>query len=264
MDKLRVLSLFAGIGGFDLGLERTGGFETVAFCEIEDFPRRVLAKNWPGVPCYHDVRDLSAKRLGDDGIAVDVIVGGFPCQDLSVAGKGAGLAGERSGLWSEFARLIGEIRPRFVIMENVANLLAGPSERPGGWFGRVLGDLAELGFDAEWRNVPAWLMGLPHKRGRVWLVAYPQQERWQGILPHFLSECEAASFGQNQASIALAASRRLDARAGGGVDGEPPCFAGDYGFPHVVDGLGACGNAVVPAIPQMIGRAILQSMGRAA
>src|ERR1700751_5586913 len=98
--KLKVLSLFAGIGGFDLGLERTGGFKTVAFCEIEPFARKVLAKHWPEVPCYHDVRDLTSGQLAADGIAVDVICGGFPCQDISSAGQRVGLTGERSGLWS--------------------------------------------------------------------------------------------------------------------------------------------------------------------
>src|SRR4249920_441168 len=102
-----VLSLFSGIGAFDLGLERTGGFKTCAFVEIDPFCRRVLAKHWPGVPCYDDVRTLTAERLAADGIAVDVICGGFPCQDISIAGQGAGIEGERSGLWSEFARLIG-------------------------------------------------------------------------------------------------------------------------------------------------------------
>lgn len=261
MDKLRVLDLFSGIGGFSLGLERTGGFETVAFCEIEEFPRRVLAKHWPQVPCYNDVRTLTAERLSADGIArIDVITGGFPCQDLSVAGKGEGLDGSRSGLWSEIVRLVGEIRPSFVIVENVANLLAGPSGRPGGWFGRVLGDLARCGYDAEWRNIPAWLVGKPHGRERVWLVAYPQQERWAGLLPHFLSEREAESVGEGQAAIALAASRRLDGRARGDVDGEPVCLTGDDGVPDIVARLGACGNAVVPQIPELIGQRILESM----
>ena len=149
--KLKVLDLFSGIGGFSLGLERTGGFETVAFCEIEPFPRRVLAKHWPGVPIYEDVRTLNADTLARDGIAVDVITGGFPCQDISVAGKQAGIADEtRSGLWAEIVRLVGELRPRYLVVENVANLLSGPPERRGGWFGRVLGDLARLGYDAEW------------------------------------------------------------------------------------------------------------------
>ncbi|MEO9739477.1 MAG: DNA cytosine methyltransferase [Marinomonas sp.] len=133
MTKLRVLDLFSGIGGFSLGLERTGGFETVAFCEIEEFPRRVLAKHWPEVPCYHDVTKLTGDILERDGIAVDVITGGFPCQDISTAGNQAGIGeGTRSGLWSEIVRLIGELSPRYVIVENVANLLSGPSEQRGG------------------------------------------------------------------------------------------------------------------------------------
>lgn len=260
MQKLKVLSLFAGIGGFDLGLERTGGFKTVAFCEIEPFAVRVLNKNWPGVPVYGDVCELTAEQLEADGIAVDVICGGFPCQDLSVAGKGAGLAGERSGLWSEIARLVRDIRPRFVIVENVANLLAGPPEQPGGWFGRVLGDLAECGYDAEWRNLPAWVVGRPHERQRVWIVAYPEQERREGILPHFLGQHAAASFGSHQAAVALAASRDLAERVRGRVRGESPFLNGAYGLPEVVGGLGAGGNAVVPQIPELIGNAILASL----
>ena len=168
MRKLRVLDLFSGIGGFSLGLERTGGFETAAFCEIEEFPRKVLAKHWPNVPIYNDVRTLNAERLAADGIGVDVITGGFPCQDLSIAGKQQGMGeGTRSGLWSEIVRLACELRPQFLIVENVANLLAGPVERPGAWFGRVLGDLAECGFDAEWENIPASAVGAPDRKSVV-------------------------------------------------------------------------------------------------
>ena len=178
IKKLRVLDLFSGIGGFSLGLERTGGFETVAFCEIEPFPRKVLAKHWPEVPCYYDVTKLTGDILKRDGISVDVITGGFPCQDLSTAGKRRGMGeGTRSGLWSEIVRLIGELRPQYVIVENVAALLSGPSERRGGWFGRVLGDLAECGYDAEWENIPASALGAPHRRERVWIVAYPSEKR---------------------------------------------------------------------------------------
>lgn len=172
MTKLRVLDLFSGIGGFSLGLERAtnkgqiNGFETVAFCEIEAFPRKVLAKHWPDVPCYTDVRTLTAERLAADGIWADVISGGFPCQDISTAGKGAGLAGERSGLWSEIARLVGELRPAFVIVENVSALL-------GRGLGTVLGDLAAIGYDAEWHCIPASHVGAPHRRDRVWIVAHP-------------------------------------------------------------------------------------------
>ena len=170
---MKVLDLFSGIGGFSLGLERAG-METVAFCEIEPFPRAVLKKHWPEVLCYEDVRTLTAARLAADGInEIDVICGGFPCQDLSLAGRMVGMDGTRSGLWSEIARLIGELRPRYAIMENVANLLSGPAGRSGEWFGRVLGDLASLGYDAEWHCIPAGNLGAPHERDRVWIVAYP-------------------------------------------------------------------------------------------
>ena len=129
---MKVLDLFSGIGGFSLGLERTGGFETVAFCEIEDYPRKVLAKHWPNVPIYKDVRNVTGETLSRDGIAVNVITGGFPCQDISVCGHQAGLKdGTRSGLWSEIIRLADEIRPKYVIVENVSNLLAGPNDQPG-------------------------------------------------------------------------------------------------------------------------------------
>jgi DNA (cytosine-5)-methyltransferase 1 len=164
--KFKVLDIFSGIGGFSLGLERTGGFETVAFCEIDPYCRRVLAKHWPGVPCYEDVRELTAERLAADGIAVDVIAGGFPCQDISEAGLRTGLQGARSGLWREYSRLVGELRPRFVIVENVSELL-----RNG--LGDVLGDLAKVGYDAEWHSIPALAVGADHIRERIWIVAYP-------------------------------------------------------------------------------------------
>lgn len=167
MSALKLLDLFSGIGGFSLGLERSGGFETVAFCEIEPYCRKILAQHWPDVPCYDDIRSLDADTLRRDGIAVDAICGGFPCQDLSHAGKRAGLEGERSGLWSEYARLIGELRPRVVIVENVPGLLSLG-------MGAVLGDLAALGYDAVWDCIPASAVGAPHRRDRVWCIAVPQ------------------------------------------------------------------------------------------
>jgi DNA (cytosine-5)-methyltransferase 1 len=262
--KLRVLDLFSGIGGFSLGLERTGGFETVAFCEIEPFPRRVLAKHWPEVPCYDDVKTLTADQLAADGIAVDVITGGFPCQDLSVAGAQRGIDAERSGLWSEIIRLVDEIRPRFVIVENVANLLRGPSERPGGWFGRVLGDLAELGYDAEWQNIRAAAVGLPHERQRAWVVAYPAEvgrvvfgdqtplgADLRGV-PHPVAPLKHRWERENS-------GHSLE-RVGWSV--EPDIRGGNDGLPSRLDKsrIAALGNAVVPQIPELIGRAILQAV----
>jgi DNA (cytosine-5)-methyltransferase 1 len=169
--QVRVLDLFSGIGGFSLGLERAG-MTTVAFCEVNDFCRAVLKKHWPTVPIYDDVQTLTAARLAADGIGVDVICGGFPCQDISIAGKGAGLAGKRSGLWYEFHRLIDEIKPRYAVIENVSALRSKGLED-------VLGSLAEIGYDAEWHCIPASAVGAPHRRDRIWIVAYPQGAGFQ-------------------------------------------------------------------------------------
>ncbi len=153
---MRVLDLFSGIGGFSLGLERAG-METVAFCEINPFCRKILAKHWPEAPCFDDITTTT------DFPAADVIVGGFPCQDISLAGKRAGVAGARSGLYREMVRAIRLVRPRFAIMENVAALL-------GFGMGRVLGDVAEDGYDAEWDCISAFECGAPHGRDRIWIT----------------------------------------------------------------------------------------------
>jgi len=275
--KLRVLDLFSGIGGFSLGLERTGGFETVAFCEIEDFPRRVLAKHWPDVPCYRDVRELTAERLAADGIAVDVITGGFPCQDISTAGQQAGIAdGTRSGLWSEIVRLACDLRPKFILVENVANLLAGPSDRPGSWFGRVLGDLASIGYDAEWENIPAAALGAPHRRERIWIAAYPaqngdQEQRWaldgedktqpQGAGFANLVHAMAGSGDATELRILARPDARVRKEVGRGWFAQPNVCRMDDGLPDGPHRLGALGNAVVPQIPELIGNAILDAIG---
>jgi DNA (cytosine-5)-methyltransferase 1 len=253
--KLRVLDLFSGIGGFSLGLERTGGFETVAFCEIEEFPRKVLAKHWPKVPIYHDVRELTADRLRADGIGVDVICGGFPCQDISSSGNGQGLGGERSGLWYQYARLIGELRPQFVVVENVAALLHRGLDA-------VLGSLAAIGYNAEWRCIRAAFVGLPQLRNRVWIVAYPQSKRPQAVFEQ-LCILHAA----REAHLRLA-------RCGGSIytaDSERDVWTVEPGVVRVADGvpnrmdrIHGLGNAVVPQIPELIGNAILQSMRQAA
>ena len=165
---MRVLDLFAGIGGFSLGLEKAG-METVAFCEINEYAQKVLKKNWPGVPIYEDVRQITANRLVSDGIRCDVITGGFPCQDISVSGNQVGIEGERSGLWTECARLLGDIRPKYAIFENVPNLLNGGD---GNWFKRVLWDISQVGYDAEWKCIRASDVGAPHRRERIWIICF--------------------------------------------------------------------------------------------
>ncbi len=248
---MRVLDLFSGIGGMSLGLERAG-MKTVAFCEIEEFPRRVLAKHWPEVPCYDDVRTLTAEKLRADGIdRIDVITGGFPCQDISLSGRQAGLGETRSGLWSEIARLVGELRPRFVIVENVSNLLSGPSERRGGWFGRVLGDMAECGYDAEWESLPAGAVGAPHERDRVWILAYPSQE-W-GLAKKIWRMDWPLLYQAQRSKVANAAGGRF------GWPSEPGVSRVANGVPNIVDRRGTLGNAVIPQIPEMIGRAIMEA-----
>lgn len=233
---MNVLDLFSGIGGFSLGLERAG-MKTVAFCEIDPYAKKVLKKHWPDVPIYSDVRELNYARLCSDGIdKIDLICGGFPCQDISVAGKQAGITGQRSGLWSEIARLISEIRPLYAIMENVTNLLAG--ER-GAWFGRVLGDLAEIGYDAEWHCVPASALGASHRRDRVWVVAYSKSlpKHHKIIQQRNINSYRDEAFRQ---IVGCSIPRSID------------------GIPSRVDRLRCLGNAVVPQIPEIIGRAIIQ------
>ncbi|MGN6759453.1 MAG: DNA cytosine methyltransferase [Thermomicrobiales bacterium] len=153
-------SLFAGIGGLDLGLERAG-MRCLWQVEIDEYCRRVLAKHWPDVPKFGDIQELR----GDELQRVDLICGGFPCQDISNAGKRAGIGGERSGLWSEYIRLVRVLRPRFVLVENVAALL-------GRGMDTVLGDLAASGYDAEWDCVSARAVGAPHIRERIFVLAY--------------------------------------------------------------------------------------------
>lgn len=256
MSKLRVLSLFAGIGGLDLGLERTGGFETVAFCEIDPFCRRVLAKHWPDVRQYEDVRELTADTLRRDGVDVDVVCGGFPCQDISIAGRGAGLKGRRSGLWFEFLRLIGELRPEVILVENVAKLRSRGLDE-------MLRGLDEIGYDAEWHCLPAAYVGAPHRRDRVWVIAYRQGDAFS---PY------ADSIRSHQAALHLSGGSELRDKQER-VIGPLAWWGSEPNVERVVDGLPttldiarirAIGNAAVPLIPELIGNAILQSRRAAA
>jgi DNA (cytosine-5)-methyltransferase 1 len=275
-------SLFAGIGGFDLGLERAG-MRCEWQVEIDPYARAVLAKHWPDVRRWEDVRTFPPPE-GEWG--VDVICGGFPCQDISVAGKGAGLAGARSGLWYEYARIIGELRPRYVIVENVAALLARG-------MGTVLGDLSTLGYDAEWHVIRASDVGAPHRRERIWVVAYAASERhtrWaHAECTRTQGKCERRLRRKpcrHSEDVAYANESRLEGRdrpkdvelhrgqrqvrpawASGvqGWDGsgwwvtEPDVGRVANGVPARVDRLRCLGNAVVPQIVEFIGRAIVEA-----
>ena len=294
---MRVLDLFSGIGGFSLGLERAG-MRTVQFVELDPFCRAVLAQHWPHVPCHDDIRTYHAP-LG----AFDVICGGFPCQDISLAGDGQGLAGERSGLWREYARIIGEARPGFVVVENVAALLARG-------LGDVLGDLAALGYDAEWHCIPASAIGAPHRRDRIWIVAYPYQhvgvERWprdaeqgtggrdadRSLIRAVMADADREGqlqprrplievwrwLGDRGEEVPDAFGERLEGlqqsgpakgpayRPSDGSDTgwwrtEPDVGRVAHGVPARVDRLRSLGNAVVPQIPEIIGRAIMSAAG---
>lgn len=245
---MNVLDLFSGIGGFSLGLERAG-MRTVAFCEVEPYCQSVLARHWPGVPIFGDVRDLSAQHLTGPGIRPNVICGGFPCQDISHAGKRAGIGGERSGLWREYGRLIGELRPDFAIVENVAALtVRGLLD--------VLGDLADLRYDAEWRVLGADDIGASQHRKRLWILAYPHDAGLQGPI-------WARQPGTSWAQWQAARSEPLRSDRGYWPPGPDQVIH----IPRMVDGpanrahrLRALGNAVIPQIPELIGRAIMSTI----
>jgi DNA (cytosine-5)-methyltransferase 1 len=236
----RVLDLFSGLGAFSLGLERTGGFKTVGFCEIDPFCRRVLAKHWPDVPCHDDI----TTREFMEGEA-DVITAGWPCQDISFAGRGAGLAGERSGLFREVVRAIRVVRPKFVLLENVAALL----DRG---MGEVLGALAGCGMDAEWDRIPAHAVGLPHDRPRLFIVAHAEKIQglsglWErGLRPVSDRVSDWKTWLREQWGDASPLTPRTN-------DGAPDRMGRAEG----------CGNSLVPQIPEIIGRAILSAGGTA-
>ena len=237
---MKVLDLFSGIGGFSLGLERAG-METVAFCEIDPYARKVLKKHWPDVPIFNDITKLTKN---DMPCGVDVICGGFPCQDISVAGKQAGIKeGTRSGLWFEMARLISEIRPRYAIMENVSALLSNG-------MGAVLGSLSEIGYDAEWQIIRASDVGLPHNRARVWIVAYPQGERRRGVFNEAGKYIKGFKRGAPSVLSELSSARWQD------LERNSKPLRTNNGFPDWAHRLRGCGNAVVPQIPELIGKAI--------
>ncbi len=222
--RVTIGSLFSGIGGLDLGLEcalRDGGFdvETVFQCEADAWCRGIFARHWPSALRFDDVRGV-----GSDAPRVDVLCGGFPCQDVSCAGKGAGLAGERSGLWFEFARIVRDLRPGIVVVENVAMLASRGLDT-------VLGDLSEAGYDAVWFDVRASDVGAPHRRERLFIVAWRRVDHTESV-GHGAGRLPVGAGAQHSVSP-VAGSAVADARcvdgdgraygdAGRGADGDAP------------------------------------------
>lgn len=291
---LRVGSLFSGVGGLDLGLERAG-MEIVWQSEIDPYCCKVLKKHWPDVPNLGDVTTIK----WSDVERADLICGGFPCQPFSTAGKQLGAADERY-LWPEVVRCLGVLRPRFALLENVPGLVPAPE------FGRVLGDLAELGFDAEWDCVPAAAVGAPHLRYRLFIVAHPQSLSGQDE-PRFpsrpalvgalaradgggesghppaggaelrssapASQTDVADadrprwsiFQGREASTELARFRAVD--GAGWWGSEPDLGRMVDGVSPVVDRgrrVSALGNAVVPQVAEFIGSQLLEHLNREA
>jgi len=273
-------SLFAGIGGLDLGLERAG--MTCAWqVELDPFCSAVLAKHWPNVKRYKDVTKF-ARRIydcepaddpDDDGVYcarcdgaefgdcecigtdqlldeagwVDLICGGFPCQDISQIGKQEGITdGEQSGLWREYARIIGQLEPRYVLVENVPALL-------GRDIGVVLGSLAALGYDAEWDCVPAAAVGANHIRDRVFILAHRQREGLEGHPRHEEGPPRWAFEGGPTGARGICSGQRPE----GWWASEPGLGRVAHGVPRRVDRLTALGNAVVPQVAEWIGKRIM-------
>jgi DNA (cytosine-5)-methyltransferase 1 len=242
-------SLFAGIGGMDLGLERAG-MECRWQVEIDPFCRKVLTKHWPEVPKYGDVTKLDGSELEP----VDLICGGFPCQDISTAGRRAGISGPHSGLFREAIRCVRLVRPGGLLLENVAALLQRG-------MGTLLGELAEEGFDAEWNSVSTADLGAPAVRDRVFTFAYPPSNRLEGHVggviaqvpqdgpPKTLDAWNASSSPFREWEKLLAESRII--RVPGG-------FASRVDRPK--QRLKAIGNCVSPQVAEWIGRRIITAM----
>jgi DNA (cytosine-5)-methyltransferase 1 len=230
---MNVLDLFSGIGGMALGFHRAG-LQPVAFCESHTYARAILAQAWPTVPCYPDIRQLSADRLRSNSVPwAEVLCGGFPCQDISPAGRGAGIDGARSGLWDEMLRLVRECRPNWVVVENVPALRVRGADR-------VLGGLEAAGYACWPLVVGAAHAGAPHRRGRVFILAHAAGS---GLAHRIGSAAESAPV--------------LSVERHGGWAAEPGLDRVADGVPARVDRVRALGNAVVPDVAEMIARALL-------
>ena len=288
--KLKILDLFSGIGGFSLGLESTGHFETAAFCEIEPYCQKVLKKHWPNVPIFDDIRKLKGKDIG----AIDIITGGYPCQPFSVAGKQKAEQDPRH-LWPEYFRLIKELRPTWVIGENVSGHIKLGLDS-------VLEDLASEGYSTRTFSISASSIGANHKRERIWIIANSngskfleenssvRSESTESIRSNIGSICENISKTNDVANTnsirwneikdengntfksssqeTKFTTRQLKRKSSEGRqegmgrkwwESEPRVGRVAHGIPKRVDRLKTLGNSVVPHIPYYIGQAIVES-----
>ena len=280
---IKIGSLFAGIGGFELGLERAiPGAETIWQVEQNAFCQKVLAKHWPDAKIYNDVRNITR----DNVEPIDILCGGFPCQDISLAGKGMGLHGKKSGLWWEMLRIISELRPRIVVMENVAAVLIR-----GGC--QVVGSLAEIGYCTEWTVISARDFGAPHLRRRWFAVAYSDSLRSGQTINRRLAstDCERSKIQRRRSQKSSDSDSRRSSKwpthasrmekirqssdkyrsacsQKDGIDTEnywkryaplSPLCRVDDGIPDRLDRLRALGNAIVPQCSEWVGQQIVKS-----
>ena len=247
MKRLKIGELFAGIGGFSLGVERAiPNSETIWMVEKDKFCQSILKKHWPDAEIFDDVREVGSEDLKP----VDILLGGFPCQNISIQNLNnrEGLQGEKSGLWFEMHRVISELRPRVAIIENTANIV-----NRGGV--EVIGSLAEIGYSAEWTIISARQFGAPHVRKRWFCVAYPDEERCsqQSVHPESVDE-----------TFELECSSSKDERIHIGNywkehEAPPSLHNLDDGFPFVLARNQALGNAIVPQCSEWVGQQVLKS-----
>ena len=287
---LRHLDLFSGLGGFSLGLEATGGFETVAFCDVEKFPLKVLKKHWPNVKQYKDIKELTYEQIKEDTLApIDIITGGYPCQPFSVAGSQLGEKDKRH-LWPDMFRIVKECRPTWVIGENVSGHIKLGLDT-------VLQDLESEGYSVRAFSISASSIGANHQRERVWIVAHSNMENTRQHGRRIESTWDTESLGSRTSEETewSSDSNKINGSSEGaslmgessdtnsqGLQGrrseqqlrkdeterptswdswwgvEPDVGRVANGIPHRVDRLKGLGNSLVPAIPYAIGRAILE------
>ncbi len=287
---LRHLDLFSGLGGFSLGLEATGGFETVAFCDIEKFSRKVLKKHWPNVKQYKDIKELTYEQIKEDTLApIDIVTGGYPCQPFSIAGSQRGEKDTRH-LWPDMFRIVKECKPTWVIGENVSGHIKLGLDT-------VLQDLESEGYSVRAFSISASSIGANHQRERVWIIAHSNMENtrqhgrriestWdtESIGPRTFEETERSSNsnkvnGSSEGASLVGESSDTNSQ---GLQGcrseqqlrkdeterptswdswwqlEPDVGRVANGIPHRVDRLKGLGNSLVPAIPFIIGQSILR------